>query len=617
MKLIELTILGFRSFQQETVITFPLQAGLFHIRGENKKDPGLGGNAVGKSTLTEAICWCLYGKTSRGLSGPAVETWGSKKTKVQVVLELDGSKVWITRTRQPNNLYLGEEIVSQEVIDDLIAISYERFLQCVLLGQFGTMFPDMKPTARLDLISQVLQLSFWSGAAGRAKEKLAGFAREITDREKTLHGLESKLTVEKTHLEESATLAEKWSKDHAVKIAAKKEELEEAQLAESSLETQVSEGASGVAEAHLKLQKAQEEAGELTKRLSKEMRNDLQRETELKASKRTLDKARKALDDLDAQTSGKCPLCGQVVDTSGSAVLVSKAETVFEEARLEFESAENDHCRANQEYERMRTHVLEKERDEKAMKKIYTELDQVQRGLESKLDRAHRDADRCQRDVKSLRLEENPYTVGRESLQETIENLEAKILEEQAFLYDFVTSHALLKDWPQLFKELRLWVVEEALDELEIYVNSSLMELGLHGWSVSFQVERETKAGTVSRGFDILVTSPGSPEGVPWEAWSGGETQRLRVACAAGIAELIRSRTLVDPFFEIWDEPTAHLDEDGVKDLIAYFSSRADRRQIWLVDHRSLDSGAFDASLTVIKDEKGSRVTVRDLQVAT
>ena len=164
------------------------------------------------------------------------------------------------------------------------------------------------------------------------------------------------------------------------------------------------------------------------------------------------------------------------------------------------------------------------------------------------------------------------------------------------------------EEWAVRFKELRLWLVQEALLQLQVEVNNSLLELGLEGWGVSFAVERATAKGTVSKGFNVFIHAPGSPDAVPWEAWCGGETQRLRVAGAVGLANVIRAYTGCRCNLEVWDEPTQHLNEEGVDDMLAYFGSRARQRQLWLVDHRSLGAGVFDSTVVVRRDKEGSSI---------
>jgi energy-coupling factor transporter ATP-binding protein EcfA2 len=135
--------------------------------------------------------------------------------------------------------------------------------------------------------------------------------------------------------------------------------------------------------------------------------------------------------------------------------------------------------------------------------------------------------------------------------------------------------------------------------------------LGWVGWSVVFAVERETKAGTVARGFNVLVSSPESQEPVPWTSWSGGEMQRLRLAGAMGFGNLVANRRGKSSL-EIWDEPTAHLSAGGIADLLQWFRIRAEaeNKTIWLIDHRSLDSGEF-AGVFVARKENGSSTISR------
>ena len=60
----------------------------------------------------------------------------------------------------------------------------------------------------------------------------------------------------------------------------------------------------------------------------------------------------------------------------------------------------------------------------------------------------------------------------------------------------------------------------------------------------------------------------------------------------------------------MWDEPTAHLNPQGVSDLLEFLRTRArvENKRIFIVDHRSLDSGLFDGVLTVTRDESGSHL---------
>jgi DNA repair exonuclease SbcCD ATPase subunit len=172
--------------------------------------------------------------------------------------------------------------------------------------------------------------------------------------------------------------------------------------------------------------------------------------------------------------------------------------------------------------------------------------------------------------------------------------------------------YALCALWVKGFKEVRLRAITEALVELELEANSALVQLGLMDWALMFSVERETKGGTMSRGFDVRVSAPEQKRPMPWAAWSGGEAQRLRVGATMGLSDLIRARCGLDFPLEVWDEPTAGLSAGGVDDLMESLHQRAitEGRQIWVVDHRSLSYGGFAGTVLVVKDEDGSHIEV-------
>ena len=80
LKWIELN--NFKSYRGIHKVQFPERAGLYSITGKNLLNPRLGANAVGKSTLLDAIFWALYGKTPRGLRANEVITRGQQTATV-------------------------------------------------------------------------------------------------------------------------------------------------------------------------------------------------------------------------------------------------------------------------------------------------------------------------------------------------------------------------------------------------------------------------------------------------------------------------------------------------------------------------------------------------------
>jgi DNA repair exonuclease SbcCD ATPase subunit len=84
----------------------------------------------------------------------------------------------------------------------------------------------------------------------------------------------------------------------------------------------------------------------------------------------------------------------------------------------------------------------------------------------------------------------------------------------------------------------------------------------------------------------------------------------IRLAGANGLQKLIQSRSGIQWGFEVFDEPTQHLSEKGIADLLDYLEAKAktEQRQIWLITHTGLTAGNFDGQIEIVKGVKGSRI---------
>ena len=169
--------------------------------------------------------------------------------------------------------------------------------------------------------------------------------------------------------------------------------------------------------------------------------------------------------------------------------------------------------------------------------------------------------------------------------------------------------------WKAAFKRVRLFMVKRVLAQLEVETASAAIALGLIDWKISFSTELETKSGSVRPGIHITVKSPISPT-APWEVWSGGEGQRVRLAVALGLASLIQRLAGVSIGFEVWDEPSAWLSQEGIEDLLTCLKHRVQitGKSVWLCDHRALSQGAFDEVWQVSKTREGSQIAMISMQ---
>ena len=175
----KIKMLNFKSYRGEHVFDMPDTPGLYFLTGKNKSEPTLGSNGSGKSTLLDAIYWCLYGKTLRGLKSVDIITWGESSCTVSVTLTVGNKHFTVRRAQSPNSVAIIEgkvkTIVEQDELQKRLRLNPDAFTYAVILPQFGQSFFELKPTDKLALFSQIMDLDSWldkSKAAAEATQEL-------------------------------------------------------------------------------------------------------------------------------------------------------------------------------------------------------------------------------------------------------------------------------------------------------------------------------------------------------------------------------------------------------------------------------------------------------------
>ena len=613
MKLVSLALTNYGSFKERTEFKFPDEPGLYFMKGDNRVDTRLGGNGAGKSTLWNALYWLTYGKTPDGRKAGDIANWDAGKgSKVELWYQYGpDSDVLVDRTWGPISwtMTLIEEQMhgtSQDLtkadtnpfLDDVGASSLV-FQQSVLMAQGEPMFLDMKSEAQASLFGGVLGLDKWLDYSTKAAKK----ARDADD---LCRRLEADLAKLEGKLEEA--------KDYGTEIAEFERKRRERR---DALHTEFDTINADLIKESGRLKTVRADLGTHDGSLVKWVaeRNDLRQRR---------DTLRTSLDDTIAEVSrierevteladtlhrrDPCPTCGSLPDDNPRhaqrlAIKLEKYRHYLEELAKSGRVYKGQHQNVSdllnkaEEAVEVRQDALDK-------------LDREERACLNEIDRCNRSLDSIESDLERLAVEVNPFRAMQEDALERARTHQAAFSRARSALDSANEKYSLYSLWIRGFKEVRLQLIAEALAELEIEVNSSLAELGLDGWELHFDVDRETKGGNVQRGFAVTVMGPSNTKPVPWASWSGGEQQRLRLAGNMGLANLIRTRMGIEFPLEVWDEPTKGLSAEGVQDLLACLARRAqvEQRQIWIIDHTSHQFGGFAGTATIIKEAGGSRI---------
>lgn len=605
--LFAITLKDFKCFYGTHEFEFPTEAGLYYLTGQNDFNNRLGANGTGKSSIIDGINWCFYGKTSRGLRANDIVSWGKKKSSVSVTVLVGETEVEITRSQNPNKISINDEPASQEEVTKLIGLNQDAFNASVVIPQFGESFFDLSPSRKLEIFSQVMNLDYWLEKSERASKQaslvtnnIAVLSQGIERNEGKRDGLQANIKEYKLKSHEFEAQLKDESKALSDEIKRSKRSIK---AASSSLKKNQKLKAK-VAEELTELKDLLEYAANEFSKLSDKVSSYT---VDIKTNDRHLEDLNSDLTAFEELKGITCPTCKQKVDKAHVGKHQSKLIGKINSIDAENSTLQKKLSRARDKQNDARSDTLK-------LNNLKTEINNRVNDYNHLISNCERDIKdstskiaRFEKDIKDLQNKPNPFAEmiatakrRRKQLSIEVQGLSGQLEEEKA-------KHAAYTYWVGGFKRVRLFVIEEALHSLEYEVNNLLISLGLIDWKITFDVERETKAGGISKGFTVFIQSPKHDKPVRFESWSGGETQRLRLAGDLGLANLIMEQAGLVNTIEMIDEPSTHMSQQGIEDLLDTLHQRAHStgKQIWIVDHHSVEFSGFTGTLTAIMDDKG------------
>lgn len=613
---IALTMERFRSFVKRQTFEFPSRAGLYLILGKNEVEPRLAGNGAGKSTIWDALTWLLYARTLAGLKAGDVCSWDEKKgTRVAFEFEDDDCTWTCERTWSPNAWTLESEYERIDLAKDpenpllaALRLTLESWLCTVVMAQGGDYFLDMEKGRQAALFGSVMNLEEWDARSQRASDE----AKAEDTRLRKLEGDERYVSgrLEAARTDPAEELANEWAGKREARLdrlqldhddlCARLTRLRNALDDAVARETREREALDSVKPNEALL----DEYDLVCANVRKHEDAMLKLQVEAKAMQATLE-------NKGGLKDGNCPVCGKPMGTHDWQQTMERHERIARGMKAEAENISHQLDIARRRRDILEVDIDKQEDAERGRSDALRFAEQDVATARNELLACDKALDSVEEMYEQVENERNPYTLAIERAKRDAEVLRAELHDLHRIINDSEAQHAIKSMWVRGFKEIRLREIGSALSELEVEVNSAVMALGLDDWELRFDVDRETKSGTVQRGFNVAVRSLSAGDRiVPWDAWSGGEKQRLRIAANAGLSDLVRARTGCSFPVEVWDEPTNGLSPEGKVDLFEYLAARAvaEQRVVFLLDHQAHDFGGFTGTCTVIKTPSGSRI---------
>ncbi len=597
--------------------------GLVLIEGENLDDPSAKSNGAGKSSIVDAISWCLYGVTAKGVRADSVVNLKvGKDCCVKIVVRVDKALYEITRYRKDtsgmrNNLTLvevdggirthhtaGTDKLTQQRIESLLGCDAETFNASIYMGQESMVdLPSLTDKSLKQVLQSAMGLDRLDHAAMLADAALSDGYRMvetagrsvdtqldlINASEKLQSTIEGTIEVSRRTIEAEQKILDE-SRDDYVR---KSEENETDGKAIKSKLTRLAAFQAKAVEAHREAKSAAvwDEAG-LLDALNKAQ---AARDTALRninAAEHDLALLRKAQDD------GICHACKRPHDmatdhtaaikilASDIKVLVSDLETAktnFADARAKLHGerakAEAVTAKAKEDCDKVAMAIMaaksELQAHERYAGKYEQDTEDRLTKMENFIARLHHTMmeevrkSGQQHDLLSnlrveLRRKEETLKLARSKMQ-PLENA-AHALSRKGFrgeVFDQIT--------PYLNARTQYYL--DTLTEGNIAATWVTIQEDAHGnYQEKFHIEINHKSGVDQ--FAML---------------SGGEKRKVRLACALALQDLVATRAIKPIRLFVADEIDDAIDDAGLELLMGVLEQKArDVGSVFIISHNPI-----------------------------
>lgn len=645
MKFGELKIKNFLIVSDATISL--ADRGLLLIEGQNDDDESANSNGAGKSSIVDALCWCLFGVTARGVSGDAVI---NKKAKKECVV---GVEVWtedlncyyIERGRKSkrlgNNLIVQHVVIdgldvggsceltkttvaeTQKVVNDILGCSYEVFTASIYAAQ--EKMPDLPA-----LTDKVLKTLIEEAAGIDRLQKASEIAKNKYDKaHDEVESIQQKIDWTTNVLkasEESIGRLKEQDEDYVKKQQAKIAELTddkkiaEAEIAKITLlsktDIEVLENRANVVKEQLNNYSTLEAQGrKLQNDFNIEQNKCVLLKSDIEKTKKRIEALNQDATNLNSKIGTRCEECGKVYKAEDLDTAKKAVESQIVKANEELTSQMQGFMTQLEKAKSFARKVSEFKKNLPDVTALVTELSAIDSKLKNNQNHTFEIKSKKER-VEMIRKnilecetalgEESPYNklIAKE-VENVSENTQKKAQLEQSLL-EAQETERVADSVRQLYsvKGIRAHILDTTTPYLNERTAFYLNTLSDGEISATWQTLTKTVKGDFREKFSIEVQSVKGA--TCFAGLSGGEKRKVRIATSMALQDLVTSRAENPINLYIADEVDHAIDASGLERLMTILDSKAKEHGTALViSHNSLRDW-IDNTITVVKKDGSS-----------
>lgn len=631
--------------------------GLVAVVGSNVTDPGFDANGVGKSSILDALMWCLFGETSArketssndsGLKGDEVV---NERAGKDCIVEVDfrsgpiGYRVRRWRRAKPDadtkrgsGVALFESSAAaigwvpvanldktnvQGEIDRRLGFDRELFGQTVVRGQEDAFsFAQATPKERFDILTKIEgleELDAWDEKF-RARGRL--LAHELAVHQGDVRGKEQSITVYREQAQRDADAAARWEGDRQNRVSVLRQQHATALEVLAGVDARLALKAEhdvrlAAVDAALAALKPPAEPADLV--AWEQHHRELH--AQLGAMRGERDRLSAKIQRLAAAREGDCEACGQSITP---AHLTAHRAQLEADAYAAGERLTAATTAANEAGAVIRTARQHLEQARATVQAQRGQLDHERGHIMSALGAARAEAanrarivenlTRLDADIASTLAAANPVQAVTADREAMLGRFEVELAAAKDAEARKASEAGLCEWWTRNIPSLKAWIFDSVVGEITREANRWLSVLtGGLCW-VEVAATSTTKAGDV-RDKIALRCMRWNPDGTTTERefrqWSGGEKRRIALAIDWALAARLSQRAAGVCTFLALDEVDRHLDAAGRAGLLSALDIlRREKETVLIITHDQDMRAKPDVTWRVIKQPTGSVVEV-------
>lgn len=619
--------------------------GLTLIQGENKTTLSADSNGAGKSSLADAVCWGIWGVTARGESGNAVIRHKTKLAKVSVEIVDDTGIIYlIERTRKKGSgvtsvtrfesdgtetsLTGGTEKLTQAVIQSIVGCSEDVFRAANYIGQDKLiMLPGMTDKYLKMIVEEAAGVNALNEAHMEARRLMSEAQTLEASNDASLSSARFTLSTLTDRLTETKGKMDTFEVNRKAKIASLQElfqgymknihavmlkNLEEITDDPKAYQERIDKGKEAISGAFAKFADQTAKNTAAVQQLNAAQSNLKTVRDELARYQATEIAKKHDIETVKDRIGTKCSHCGSTITFDNIESAKAHAEAAWHHVvdqidvisdrvtKWEEIVQEKEKCVAKNPAPDLDDLNRKRALLDRREKEFLAALDGVRQAEEAKENRL--------KEIASVENEINPHRAifdrDKSDYKLTAEKIAKMETEALAIQHDVDVAKKTVQVFgaagvrAQILDQVTPFLNERTARYLSTLTDGDITAL----WTT---LTTDSK-GALKEKFSIEVTH--IKNGAGFNGISGGERQRVALACAFALQDLVATRATKPVHLLIADEIDDAMDTAGLERLMSILQEKAkERGSVLVISHNDLKSWIGNV-WTVTKTDNGSVV---------